>query len=104
MSVGVIVPVYGPAPYFEQALAGVFSQSPAPEEVVVVDDGSPSAVRFPEAVAPRCRVLRRDRRGGPGPARDTALAAISADWIACADADDVWRPGKLAAQLQALER
>jgi glycosyltransferase involved in cell wall biosynthesis len=104
MSVGVIVPVYGPAPYLEEALAGVFGQSPAPEDVVVVDDGSPSAVRVPETFASRCRVLRRDRRGGPGPARDTALAAISADWIACADADDVWRPGKLAAQLRALER
>ncbi|HWE32284.1 MAG TPA: glycosyltransferase family 2 protein [Solirubrobacteraceae bacterium] len=104
MTVGVIVPVYGPAPYLEDALAGVLGQSPAPDEVIVVDDGSPAAVRVPAPFASRCRVLRRDLRGGPGPARDTALAAIATDWIACADADDVWRPGKLAAQLRALER
>ena len=61
-------------------------------------------MRVPEPFASRCRVLRRDLRGGPGPARDTALAAITTDWIACADADDVWRPGKLGAQLRALER
>ncbi len=61
-------------------------------------------MRVPAAFASRCRLLRRDTRGGPGPARDTALAAISTDWIACADADDVWRPGKLEAQLRALDR
>lgn len=103
MTVGVIVPVHGGAPYLEDALAGVFGQSPAPDEVVVVDDGSTSAVRVPGPFASRCRVLRRDLRGGPGPARDTGLAALSTDWIACADADDIWRPGKLAAQLRALE-
>ena len=104
MSVGVIVPVYGPAPYLEEALAGVFGQSPAPEEVVVVDDGSPSAVRVPESLrraAECCGGIGAADRGRRATQR---LRRSRPSWIACADADDVWRPGKLAAQLRALER
>lgn len=105
MSVGVIVPVYGAgARYLAQALDGVLAQDPAPDEVIVVDDGSPEPVRLAGEHAHRCRLVRRDRRGGPGPARDAALELVEAELVACADADDVWLAGKLAAQLRWLER
>jgi glycosyltransferase involved in cell wall biosynthesis len=96
----VIVPVYGRAPYLAEAIESVLSQDPAPDEVIVVDDGSPA----PIAPHDRCRLVRREERGGPGAARDTALALLSTDLVACADADDVWHAGKLAAQLDALHR
>jgi glycosyltransferase involved in cell wall biosynthesis len=100
----VIVPVHGRAPYLEEALDGVFAQDAAIDEVVVVDDGSPEPLVLPPALSSRCRLVRREVRGGPGPARDDALALLATDLIACADADDVWRPGKLTAQLRALDR
>jgi glycosyltransferase involved in cell wall biosynthesis len=96
----VIVPVYGRGEFLAEALEGVLSQEPRPEQVIVVDDASP----VPVASHPGCRVVRREKRGGPGAARDTALAQLSTELVACADADDVWRPGKLAAQLDALHR
>jgi glycosyltransferase involved in cell wall biosynthesis len=104
VSVGVIVPVYGLAPFLGEALDAVLGQDPPPDAVLVVDDGSPQPVRLGEAQALSCRLVRRDERGGPGAARDTALALLETELVACADADDVWRPGKLAAQLRALER
>lgn len=77
-----IVPVREPAPYLEEALAAVRSQVPAPGEVVVV----------------------RDENGrGPAPTRAAGLARTGAGLIALADADDVWEPGKLAAQVEALD-
>ena len=104
MSVGVIVPVYGDARYLPDALDAVLAQAPAPQEVVVVDDASPSPVRLDRRHANSCRLLRRSARGGPGAARDTALEELETELIACADADDVWHPGKLSIQLEALER
>jgi glycosyltransferase involved in cell wall biosynthesis len=104
VSVGVIVPVYGGAQYLSEALDAVLEQEPPPDEVIVVDDGSPDPVALDRAHASACRLVRRERRGGPGAARDTALEELETDLVACADADDVWLPGKLAAQLRALER
>ena len=98
MAVVAIVPVYGAAPWLAAALEGLLGQDPAPDEIVVVDDGSPQPVE----VDSRCTLIRREERGGPAAAREAGLAASSADLVAFADADDIWRPGKLAAQLEAL--
>jgi glycosyltransferase involved in cell wall biosynthesis len=104
VSVGVIVPVYGRPRYLREALDAVLGQEPPPDEVIVVDDASPDPVVLDPAHASLCRLVRRERRGGPGAARDTALALLATDLVACADADDVWLAGKLAAQLDALDR
>jgi Glycosyl transferase family 2 len=107
LTVGVIVPVYagpGAAPYLGEALDAVLAQEPPPDQVIVVDDGSPSPVRLDDARTARARLVRRETRGGPGAARDVALALLETELVACADADDVWCEGKLAAQLGALER
>ena len=99
MRVGVIVPVRAPAPYLAEALESVLAQEPAPDAVMVVDDGSQPAVSVGSAV----RVVRLE--GGPvGPAaaRAAGLAALDGELVALLDADDAWGPGKLAAQLEAL--
>jgi glycosyltransferase involved in cell wall biosynthesis len=103
----VIVPVHtaaGRPPYLDQALAAVLAQQPAPDEVIVVDDGSPEPIALASECADRCRLIRLERRAGPGAARDAALNLLRTDLVACADADDIWCAGKLAAQLDALER
>jgi GT2 family glycosyltransferase len=102
--VGVIVPIHGEARWLEPALRSVLEQDPPPDEVVVVDDGTSPPVALPPALAGRCRLVRREARGGPAAARNVGLETLAADLVAFADADDVWRPGKLAAQLAALER
>jgi glycosyltransferase involved in cell wall biosynthesis len=98
VAIGVIVPVRAPAPFLGEALASVLGQDPAPDEVVVVDDASDEPVAVPDGV----RLVRSAARAGPAAARAAGLAATAAGLIALADADDVWMPGKLAAQLAAL--
>jgi glycosyltransferase involved in cell wall biosynthesis len=99
--VGVIVPVRAPAPWLGEALAAVLAQEPPPARVVVVDDGCSE----PLELDPRVEVVRRDATGGPAAARATGLERLGdVDLIALADADDAWEPGKLRAQLDALER
>jgi glycosyltransferase involved in cell wall biosynthesis len=98
--VGVVVPVHGWSPYLAETLDGVLASDPA--DVVVVDDGSPSPVVLGPAHAGRCRVIRHDARGGLPAARRTGFAALDTELVALCDADDTWRPGKLAAQLSVL--
>jgi Glycosyltransferase like family 2 len=102
--VGVIVPVRAPAPFLAEALASVLAQEPRPDVVVVVDHGSD-----PPLEAPLGTTLVRldDADGGPATARDAGLDALRAhtvELVALADADDVWEPAKLAAQLEAMAR
>jgi colanic acid/amylovoran biosynthesis glycosyltransferase len=104
MRVGAIVPVYGEAPWLGEALDALLAQDPRPDEIVVVDDGSPRPVALEPGFAERVHLVRRAERGGPAAARATGLGAQTADLIALADADDAWEAGKLAAQLEALER
>ena len=102
MRVGIIVPVHGWAPYLAESLDSVLSQQPAPDEVVVVDDGSPEPVALHVDHVASCRVVRRPSRGGLPAARRTGFEALRTEWVALCDADDVWRPGKLAAQVDVL--
>jgi GT2 family glycosyltransferase len=104
--VGVIVPVHGFAPYLAEALDSVLEQVPAPDAVVVVDDGSDEPLALHPDHAGRCMLVRREVCGGPAAARATGLRALAATvaLIALCDADDAWTAGKLAAQLDALER
>ena len=104
--VGVIVPVHGFPAYLAETLDCVLGQDHAPDAVVVVDDGSPEPVRLHPDHAPRCTLVRREACGGPAAARATGLEALGpgADLVALCDADDAWADGKLAAQVEALDR
>jgi glycosyltransferase involved in cell wall biosynthesis len=103
MPVGVVVPVHGWAPFLAEALDAVLDEGP--DQVVVIDDGSPEPLALHPDHAPRCELVRREARGGPAPARQAGLAALrpDVDLVALCDADDAWRPGKLAAQRAALD-
>ena len=66
--------------------------------MVVVDDGSDD----PDAVAAVCagtraRLIRRDRNGGPGAARNEALAVVDTELVAFVDSDCTASPGWLDA-------
>jgi len=102
MRVGVVLAVRGPAPHLGAALRSVLEQEPAPDSVVVVDDASDEPVALPAGDGD-VLLVRREERGGPAAARATGLAALGdVDLVALADADDEWRPGKLAAQLASI--
>jgi glycosyltransferase involved in cell wall biosynthesis len=104
--IGVLVPVHGFAPYLAETLDCVLGQDPAPGAVVVVDDASPQPLALHPDHAPHCTLVRRELCGGPAAARASGFAVLGprVDLVALCDSDDAWAPGKLAAQLAALER
>jgi Glycosyltransferases involved in cell wall biogenesis len=109
-SVGVVIPTRGDRPaLLRAALAAVLAQRhPGRLEVAVVADGcDAAAVRaqvadLAAASARPVRVLATPDGPHLGRARNTGIAALGTDLFAFCDDDDVWLPGKLAAQLAAL--
>lgn len=97
-SVSVIMAVYNGEAFIREALASVRSQSVAPLETIVIDDGSTD--RTAELVQGEPGVtLLQQRNAGASAARNAGLARASGDWIAFLDADDIWMPCKLEKQL-----
>lgn len=96
-SVSVVIPAYNPrAGWLAEAVESALEQVPAPAEVIVVDDGSDEPVVLPEHWP--VHVVRQENTGVAG-ARNRGLASAKSEFVAFLDQDDVWYPGKLAAQL-----
>lgn len=101
--VSAIIPVFNGARFIAQAIDSVLTQARPVSELIVLDDGSTDgsgdiAAAYGEAV----RVVRQDNRG-LGAARNVGIAASRCEYIAFLDADDVWLPDKIGAQLALLE-
>jgi glycosyltransferase involved in cell wall biosynthesis len=101
--VSVVMPAWNAARTIGAAMASVLSQSLPDLELVICDDASSDAtVRVAESIADgRVRVLRQERNGGPGAARDRAIDVARGQWIAVIDADDAWLPDRLERLLAA---
>jgi len=96
--ISVVVPCFNAARYVVATLRSVLAQSGFDLDVVVVDDGSSDGSADVVAAAlPTVRVVRSENRGAAA-ARNAGIACARHDWIAFADADDLWLPGKLRAQ------
>ena len=103
--VAVIVPAYGVAHLVGEALDSLRAQSLPEWECVVIDDGAHDDVAGAVATYltdPRIRLLATDNRGVSA-ARNRAIAATSAPYIALLDGDDLFRPDYLAHAVAALD-
>lgn len=96
MTISVVIPSYNAAAWLAESLDSVLRQTVAPDEVVVVDDGSTDDT--PGVLArygDRIRVVHGAHAGLAG-ARNLGLAAARGAWIAFHDADDIALPDRLA--------
>lgn len=99
----VVLPCFNAARYIVAALESVIAQDWPDLEIVVVDDGSTDGSSDEIAKYSRnVRVVRQSNQGIAA-ARNAGIAAAANEWIAFLDADDLWLPGKLAAQWRVLQ-
>lgn len=94
--------------YLPELLSSLAAQSLEPQELVICDDGSTDAtLNLLETFASRCsypvRIFRNPVKLRPTKNFEKAISLCTGDLIALCDADDVWRPRKLAVLADRLE-
>jgi glycosyltransferase involved in cell wall biosynthesis len=101
--ISIIIPTYNSAPYLPRALESALKQR-LPKgygmEIIVVDDGSTDTTE--DVLKPYLAQItyhRLKHTGKPSTTRNAALALAKGELVAFLDADDAWKPGKLALQL-----
>ena len=108
--VSVIVPFLDAAPFLSESIASVRAQTCPAWELLLVDDGSrdgSSEIARAAAASEPERVSYLEHPGharrGASAARNVGIRHARGGYIAFLDADDVWLPGKLTAQLALAE-
>jgi glycosyltransferase involved in cell wall biosynthesis len=100
-TVSVIIPAYRAAATIGRALDSVLSQTRPPDEIVVVDDGSPDDLAAALEPYGAATILLRKPNGGTASARNLGIDRTRGDLIAFLDSDDFWEPIKLERQVAA---
>jgi len=104
MRISVIVPTFNRADCIGRTLESVLGQSLAPDEIIVVDDGSTDGTdALVAAYGDRVRYVRQ-ANAGVSAARNHGARLARARWLAFVDSDDLWHPRKLEIQVGALEQ
>ncbi len=102
-TISVILPTYNSASTLPDAIESIRQQDWSDLEIVVIDDGSSDDTQgvLKNMAGPDLHAVSQCNRG-PGAARNLGIEKATGTWVAFLDADDVWLPGKLAAQMASL--
>ncbi|HEY6482157.1 MAG TPA: glycosyltransferase family A protein [Steroidobacteraceae bacterium] len=105
-AVSIIMPTFNRLEYLPPAIESVFAQTFAEWELIIADDGSDADTRqFLQSLEdPRVQVIWLSHTGRPATISNLALRKARAEYVAFLDSDDLWLPGKLAAQINSLRR
>lgn len=98
-TVSVVIPAYKAERTIARPLESLLAQTVPPDEILVVDDGSPDDVAGAVAsFGDRVKYVRKPN-GGAASARNLGIDVARGDLIAFLDADDYWEPAKLEKQV-----
>ncbi len=95
-----VIPAYRAVHTISRPIDSLLAQTRLPDEIVVVDDGSPDDLAGVLAsYGKRLSLIRKDN-GGAASARNLGIEQSCGELIAFLDADDYWEPWKLERQLE----
>lgn len=103
VSISAVIPVKNRPTLIVEAIGSCLAQSRAPDEIIIVDDGSDDTT--PQVIADltqkdnRIKLIRRQASGGAALARNLGAARATGTWLAFLDSDDRWHAEKLERQL-----
>lgn len=98
--ISVIIPVYNVEPYIERCARALLSQTLEDIELIFIDDCSPdhsvelllNVLNEYPLRAPRTKILRHERNKGVAAARTTGMRAMTGEYMAHCDPDDIPDP------------
>ncbi len=99
--VSVVITTYNRRAYLREATQSVISQDYKDKEIIIVDDGS-SDNSFLEVKGLPVRYVWK-QNGGISSARNMGIGVSQGEYIAFLDVDDLWKKGKLTAQMEAMQ-
>ncbi|WP_313437036.1 glycosyltransferase family 2 protein [Novosphingobium sp.] len=98
--VSVIMPCYNAARFLDRAIGSLRDQTLQDWELLAIDDCSTddTYTRLQEWSHrdPRVRSLQTTKNGGPSVARNIGIGESRGEWLAILDADDAFKPERLA--------
>ncbi len=101
--VSVIIPVFNGEKYIRCAIDSVLKQDYRPIEIIVIDDGSSDAtLEILRGLGSEINIYQQPNRGSAA-ARNLGIRMAKGSYVAFLDADDYWFPGKISAQMKALQ-
>src|SRR5690242_3384038 len=101
--VSIVIPAYNCGDFIRDALDSVVGQDYPAVEVLVVDDGSTDDTCGIVTSYGSTVTLVRQSNAGAAVARNEGMRRARGEYVALLDADDVWLPGKLKAQVGHLQ-
>ena len=103
--VAVLIASYQHAPYLPGALQSVLDQTFSDWTVTICDDGSSDGSRefFSSIAHPRVTVMLNEHNLGTYGTQQKMLEQTDSEYVAILNSDDLWQPGKLAAQVAAMD-
>ena len=102
-SVTVYIPAFNAAEFIARSVEGLLAQTHAPDEILVIDDGSSDETASIVSRYPQAKLIRHERNLGLGAARNSGIRAARNELVASIDADCVADPAWLANLLPHLE-
>lgn len=107
-TVSIVTPLFDGAAWLADHIASVQAQQMGDYEHLIVDNGSrddgPAMARQAARSDARIRLLEQHDMPGPAATRNIGIAAARGRYIAFLDCDDMWHPGKLSAQIAAMQK
>ena len=107
-NVSIIMPYYNAAEYIFETVECVINQTFKDWELIIIDDCSPApetaeVLRKVKGMDERIKVLRAEKNGGAGLARNIGIKEAQGRYLAFIDSDDWWYPTKLEEQIKFME-
>lgn len=109
-NIAVIIPTYNRVETTIRAVQSALNQTLAPDEIIVVDDGSNPAVLLELENQifginnKSIKLIKSEATRHPGLARNIGLNSTNSKWIAFLDSDDSWHQEKLEIQLKEMKQ
>jgi glycosyltransferase involved in cell wall biosynthesis len=102
--VSVVIPTYNSDKFIAQAVQSVLEQTYRSFELIVVDDGSTDETKDVLCQFNNSIRYHYQKNSGPSSTRNAGIKMAEGEYISFLDADDIWSPNKIEAQLDFLER